>query len=145
MKRHAILILTVGLLLAAEHPRQAVQAELERLQGEWLLVYAEVDGQAVPQESYRGERSIIEGDRLTVVQGGKVLLRATMTFDPTTSPKTFVETIAAGPARGKNFHGIYELEGDTLRSCGVSADQERPRDFTTRNGEKLFVIQRVKP
>jgi uncharacterized protein (TIGR03067 family) len=144
MKRHAILILTVGLLLAADS-RQAVKEELQRLQGEWRLVYAEVSGEVVPEDSFQGERTILKGDRLTVLKGGKVLLRATMRFDPTTSPPTFVETIADGTSRGRKFHGIYELTGDTLRSCGVSADQERPREFTSRNGEKLFVIQRVKP
>ncbi len=139
MKRYAVLI-----LMAAGRPSQAGKNELAKLQGEWELVYAEVDGQALPDEGFRGERTILQGERLTVVKGGEVLVRATMTFDPTTNPPTFVQTIAEGPHKGKKFHGIYELTGDRLRSCGVPGDQERPREFVTRNGEKLFVIQRVR-
>jgi uncharacterized protein (TIGR03067 family) len=145
MNGQAVLVLTAGLLLGADRPRPALRAELQRLQGEWQLVYAEVDGQAVPADSYQGERSVIRGDQLTVIKAGEVLGRATVAFDPTTEPKTFVETIAEGAYKGQKFHGIYELEGDTLRSCAASADRERPRDFTTRSGEKLFVSQRVKP
>jgi uncharacterized protein (TIGR03067 family) len=145
MKRYVFVILTVELLLAADDPRQAVKEELERLQGEWQLVSVEIDGTKVPEDSFPDETSCIKGDQLTVRRGDKVLLRATMTFDPTADPKTFVETITEGINEGKKYHGIYELKGDTLRSCAVSADQERPKEFTTRNGGRLFVSRRVKP
>jgi uncharacterized protein (TIGR03067 family) len=145
MKRHTILILTVGLLLAADAPRPAVKAELEKLQGAWQLVSVERDGMTVPEESIQGETFLLQRDRLTVFKGGKVLVRSTMTFDPTTRPATFVQTIAEGPAKGQKFHGIYEVDGDTLRSCGSSIDRERPRHFVTRDGECLFVSKRLKP
>jgi uncharacterized protein (TIGR03067 family) len=145
MKRHAVLILAVGFMLAADGPRPSAKGELAKLQGQWQLVAVERDGLTVPDEHFQGEIFLIQGERLTVVKAGEVLVRATMTFDPTTSPPTFVQTIAEGPHRGQKFHGIYELDGDTLRSCGSSADRERPREFATRNGEKLFVSRRVKP
>jgi uncharacterized protein (TIGR03067 family) len=145
MKQHTVLILTVGLLLAADAPRPAVPKELEKLQGEWQLVSVERDGLTVPEEHIQGETFLIQGNRLTVFKGGKVMVRSTMTFDPTTRPATFVQTIAEGPAKGLKFHGIYEVDGDTLRSCGNSIGQERPRHFVTRDGECLFVSKRLKP
>jgi hypothetical protein len=46
---------------------------------------------------------------------------------------------------GKKYHGIYELESDTLRECRVNADQERPKEFKAGPGVKLFVSRRIKP
>ena len=40
-----------------------------------------------------------------------------------------------GPNKGKRQLGIYEVEGDTLRSCFAAPDAERPRDFTSQPGD----------
>ena len=43
--------------------------------------------------------------------------------------------------------GIYRLEGDSLRICGVPSGAERPAELTTTPGTKevLFVLKRQKP
>jgi uncharacterized protein (TIGR03067 family) len=120
MKRYAIVIviLTVGLLPAADDPKQAaVQKELDRLHGQWELVSAEKDGKTIPPDTFEGERALYQGDQCTVKKGDKVLQRCTLTIDPTAQPKTFEEAVTDGINKGKKKHGIYEVDGDMLRIC----------------------------
>ena len=49
------------------------------------------------------------------------------------------------PRPTRKHHGIWELEDDTLRQCGVAADKKQPKAFTTSNKESLFVFKRVQP
>jgi uncharacterized protein (TIGR03067 family) len=54
-------------------------------------------------------------------------------------------TVTEGAKKGNKSHGIYELEGDTLRECWISAHKERPKEFTSKDGAMLIVFKRVKP
>jgi hypothetical protein len=40
-----------------------------------------------------------------------------------------------GFTKGKKQLGIYELDGDTLKSCFAKPGEERPTDFTSKPGE----------
>jgi uncharacterized protein (TIGR03067 family) len=152
MKPRGCLTLVIGLLLAAEGPPpEAVKKELDKLQGEWRLVSANLDGKEKPADQLNPtERSTFAGDQLAVKTDGKVRLRATWVIDPTANPKTFEQTVtdgdpAFGVKKGAKTHGIYELDGDTLKVCRVAIDKELPREFRGGPGVRLFVSQRVKP
>jgi uncharacterized protein (TIGR03067 family) len=147
MKRQIVAILIVGLLLAADDPKQAaVKMELEKLAGEWQLVSAEKDGKKLPPEQLnKKERVVIKGDQYTVLNGAKVLQRSTLMIDSTTNPKTIDRSITDGVNKGQKYLGIYELDGDTLRECSVTSGRERPKEFAGGNGVRLFVSKRVKP
>lgn len=49
-----------------------------------------------------------------------------------------------GVAKGKKQLGIYEIDGDTFKSCFGKPGDERPADFTTspRDGRTLSVWKR---
>jgi uncharacterized protein (TIGR03067 family) len=148
MKRYAILILilTVGLLPAADDPKQAaVQKELGRLHGQWELVSVEKDGKTSPPDTFKGERVLFQGDQRTVKKGDNVLQRSTLTIDPTAQPKTFEFAVTDGINKGMKKHGIYELDGDTLRICQVPGRQDRPKEFASKHGASLLVLKRIKP
>ena len=148
MKRYAMLIviLTVGLLPAADDPKQAaVQKELDRLHGQWELVSAEKDGKTIPPGTFKGERALFQGDQSMVKKGDKVLQRSTLTIDPTAQPKTFEEAVTDGINKGKKKHGIYEVDGDMLRICQVRDGQDRPKEFAGKHGALLLVSKRIKP
>jgi uncharacterized protein (TIGR03067 family) len=146
MKIRAFAILAIGLLLAADQPaNDAVQTELKKLQGEWQPVSVERDGKKLPSANFDDERVIIKGNQLTVTKRGKFMQRATLTIDPTANPKTYVKTVTEGINKGKKSHGIYEVDGDTLRECRISADKDMPKEFTSQNGASLDVSKRVKP
>src|SRR5262249_20566548 len=89
MNLHSVMILTVGLLLAADDPKQeAINKEVDKLQGEWQLVSLERDGKMIPSEHFKNAGIIFEGNQRTVKEGGAVRQRSTLTLDPSTSPKT---------------------------------------------------------
>jgi hypothetical protein len=56
-----LLVLSVGLALRAADARE----ELDRLQGTWVRVSAEVDGKKVPADETRKETVVIKGDEYT--------------------------------------------------------------------------------
>jgi hypothetical protein len=41
-----------------------------------------------------------------------------------------------GFTKGKKQLGIYELDGDTFKSCFGAPGAERPKDFTSQPGDK---------
>jgi uncharacterized protein (TIGR03067 family) len=129
----------------ADDKAEAVKKELEKLQGEWQLTTAERDGKKIPADQFKDELVTIKGDVITVTKGGKLMQTSRLTLDLTTSPKTFVREVTDGVNKGMKYHGIYELEGDTLTDCYTVADKERPKEFSSKNGARLFVSKRVKP
>lgn len=44
--------------------------------------------------------------------------------------------MTAGPTKGKTHHGIYMLDGDTLKFCFAAPGQERPTEFTAPEGSQ---------
>jgi uncharacterized protein (TIGR03067 family) len=153
MRLHHFVIPAILLqLAAADNPKQAaVKDELDKFQGEWKLVSANINGTEKPAEKLNPtERSIFDGDQLIVKTEGQVRLRATWVIDPTAKPKTFERTVtdgdpAFGVVKGAKRHGIYELDGDTLREASVKDDKELPKDFEPGPGVQIFVSKRVKP
>jgi hypothetical protein len=65
------------------------------------------------------------------------------------SPKTYDVTIKGDFAEnGKTYQGIYEVDGDTLRTCvQLDAKKDRPTEFVSKPGSGLQVVvwKHVKP
>jgi uncharacterized protein (TIGR03067 family) len=66
--------------------------------------------------------------------------------DPSKSPKHFDATIIDGPAKGRTFGAIYELDGDTYQFCGSIRGKDRPAALTSEpgSGTMLQVLKREK-
>lgn len=153
--RRFVLTLFCGLMVGmlgsrsrAAEEGPVVKEELARLQGTWQLVYAETEGKATPGERVRTVRVEVKGNSHSVYIGDqRVVHDVSFTMDPTAMPKTTDDTINDGPEKGKQIHGIYELEGDTLASCVAKVGQERPTKFATTpgSGHTLRVFKRVRP
>jgi uncharacterized protein (TIGR03067 family) len=64
-------------------------------------------------------------------------------LDTSAKPKTIDWILGNG---AKPLHGIYEIDGDTLKICWGKAGGERPKAFTsTADGEEWnWVLKRVK-
>ena len=136
--------LVVFFVAANGRAEDAVKAELEKLQGVWQLVSAETDGKKAPEEQVKKIKVIIKGDKHTVRFGDEDLAKEIpFKIDPTKKPKTTDDTLPDGGI----IRGIYELDGNTLRSCVAPAGKPRPTEFTGKagSGQTLRVFQRVKP
>jgi uncharacterized protein (TIGR03067 family) len=139
-----MLVLTLVLSVGPGFPTNAlnddtVQKELQKLQGTWTVVSAQADGQKQSEESLKGAKLTVSGDKYTVTRDGRVVERGTLRIDPAQRPKTIDATPAEGEYKGKTFHGIYEVNGDTARDCFAPPGQERPKEFTSKAGSGVVV------
>ncbi|OYW22191.1 MAG: hypothetical protein B7Z55_04905 [Planctomycetales bacterium 12-60-4] len=48
----------------------------------------------------------------------------------------------SGPQTGRNYLGIYEIAGDTLRWCVTARNRERPASMATDRGTFLMILRR---
>jgi uncharacterized protein (TIGR03067 family) len=126
--------------------QDAVNAEMAALQGEWSMAMGERGGQKLPDAVVSTGRRVVKGNDLTVTIGGQTFMKATFTVNPSKQPKTIDYTVTDGPDKGKKQLGIYELKGDTTRSCFSIPGKERPTDFSTTGGDgrSLSLWKRIK-
>ena len=123
-----------GMVCAAEKP--SVTNDLAQLQGTWTMVSGSADGQAMPEEMLKQMKRVCKGDETTTTMGGQVFIKAKITIDPSKRPKTIDYEMIEGFTKGKKQLGIYEVDGDTFKSCFAAAGAERPKDFTSQPGDK---------
>src|SRR5436309_3392680 len=110
---------------------EAVKKDLAQLQGEWSMVSGSADGQPIPDESRKQMKRVCKGNETTTMMGERVFLKAKITLDPSKKPKTIDYDMTDGFTKGKKQLGIYEVEGDTFKSCFAKPGEERPSEFTS--------------
>ena len=121
--------------LAWAEDSDAVKQDLARLQGEWSMMAGTADGYPIPDSMIQNSKRICKDGELTVIVGGQLHMKAKISIDPARKPKTVDFDVTAGPNKGKKLLGIYELEGDTLKSCFGAPGAARPTDFTSDSGD----------
>src|SRR5258706_15982605 len=114
---------------------EAVTNDLAALQGEWSMVSGSADGQPMPDDMRKQMKRVCKGDETTTTMAGKVFIKAKITIDPSKKPKTIDYQMTEGFTKGKTQLGIYEVDGDTFKSCFAKPDAERPADFTSKPGD----------
>ena len=141
--RLLVAVLPFALVGADAAKDDLVKKEVEKLRGTWQLVSAETDGKKAPEENVKQTRIVFEGQKHTVYFGDKkVVHQIPFELDPTTMPKSVTDTLPDG----RTIKGIYEIDGDTLRSCVAGPGKDRPSEFSAKEGTKqtLRVFKRVK-
>ena len=128
-------IAALAVSLASAEDSDAVKKDLAALQGEWTMVSGSADGQPMPPEMIKQMKRVCKGAETTTTMNGQIFLKAKITIDPTKKPKTIDYQMLEGFTKGKTQLGIYEVEGDTFKSCFSKPDTERPADFSSKEGE----------
>ena len=141
-----IVVLAAVTFLPAAHAAEddAAKAELKKFQGTWQLVTAETDGKKTDKEKTAKIRVVIKGSKHSVYFGDDVAVKEIpFVIDPSKKPKQVTDTLPDG----KEIKSIYELDGDTLKSCSAPAGKDRPTEFSAKEGtgHTLRVFKRVKP
>ena len=104
MKTRCLAVLAVGLLLAAD-AKDDKKKELDKLQGTWTATTVEYNGEKVLGDSIKELKVVVEGDKLTVKgedEEVKKYGKATLTIDPSTTPKILDVSITSGDEKGTN-------------------------------------------
>ncbi len=146
MKPKMLLVLIVGLLLGAD-PKDDAKKEMEKMQGAWVLVSSERNGEPAPAENLKALKRTIKGDEFTVFRDGEVLVKGKITVDPSKSPKTIDIMFSEGENKDKPVLGIYEIDGDNQKVCyGAPGNKDRPKEFSSKGdkGMTLSVWKREK-
>jgi uncharacterized protein (TIGR03067 family) len=116
------------------------------LQGTWVLCSLEANGQQVSLKEIQGgklvalARLVVKGDSYTfkLAEGTHAMV---FRMEPETKPRAIDMTITHGPEKGKTYHGIYELSGDTFKICRhAEPDKPRPTAFVTGKGSGQIIV-----
>lgn len=92
MKLHALTILTVGLLVAAESPKgDAAKKDLAKLQGTWILLSAERDGKKLPEAEVKKTKITFKDDAFDFPDASGIGTSKTGTIKVDPSKKTCKE------------------------------------------------------
>ncbi len=125
---------------------QTVAKDMTRLEGEWTMVSGSADGQPMPAPMVAQMKRICKADETITTMGGETFMKAKFSIDPSKKPKTIDYLMTEGFTKGSRQLGIYEVEGDTFKSCFSKPGAERPSDFTSKagDGRTLSVWKREK-
>ena len=146
MKTRCLAVLAVGLLLAAD-AKDDKKKELDKLQGNWTATTIEYNGEKVLGGGVKELTVVVEGDKLTVKgedEEVKKYGKATLTIDPSTTPKILDVSITSGDEKGTKFEAIYEVDKDEWKLCLKPFGKERPAKFESKDGDVLIVFKREK-
>jgi uncharacterized protein (TIGR03067 family) len=143
MRIKLLFVLSTGLLIAADDPKEtAAKKELEKIQGNWTVASAELDGK--PDPVRMSAKITYSGDTFTRSNAGQTV-HGKIKIDPAAKPKIMDATYTDGPDKDKSLEGIYSLEGDKLKICASPPGKKRPAEFSSKGGQLLLVLQKEKP
>jgi uncharacterized protein (TIGR03067 family) len=148
MKTRCLIVLAVGLLLAAD-TKDDKKKDLDKLQGTWIATTVEYNGENQLGAALKELKVTIDGDTLTVRGDDdevKNYGKAKLKLDPTTTPKLIDVSSATGDEKGMTCEGIYEITKDEWKICVKPFGKERPAKFESKadSGDVLIVFQREK-
>lgn len=130
-----------GVLLADDKKDDAKKA----FQGTWTIVDRKKGGDK-DKEPVTAPTVVFEGDKYRIKADDKVVEEGTFSVDASKSPKHIEVAATAGMDKGKKWHGIYEIEGDTMRAVVGPTDKKRPTKYDNPpEGVRSFTLKRAKP
>ncbi|MFH0995678.1 MAG: TIGR03067 domain-containing protein [Pseudomonadota bacterium] len=131
-----LLVCSVGSIAAAQQQEQNTDTELQKFQGTWVMVSAEMDGKKVHDKHVKKSKLTFVGDKVEIIapHQHKDKIVATITkFDLTKSPKEMHWVRSVGPKSGANVIAIYEFDGpDQYKICFDPAGLKVPKKFSTK-------------
>lgn len=134
-------VLAAGSLGAAE-PR--LPDGQKGFQGTWAIVELERGGKKSDERITAGT-VVFEGDKYRIKSGAETVEAGTFRARAGKTPNEIDVTVTEGPDKGKTWHGVYELEGDTLRAVVGPSDKERPKALANpAPGTRGFTLKRQK-
>ena len=145
MRKHLILALAAGLLLSADANDDAVKKDLQLLEGTWKVTSLEADGMQLPEENFKEWKLECKGADFTFTDTNGVH-KGTFKVDPSKKPKTLDVVFTEGGNKGSTLLCLYEVEKDTFKVCVKPNSQERPTEFTGKqgSGQMLEVLKKEK-
>lgn len=147
---HALetLVRAVSTPTAPEAPIEldaAAREPVPELQGEWAMVSCLRSGEPLPAGFVQSGKRTVAGTTSILFFGNHMYMRGSLSKD-SAGPTALKLEHTGGEAQGTTQLGIFDLDGDTLKTCFGSAGRERPAQFasTAAGGETYTVWKRVR-
>jgi uncharacterized protein (TIGR03067 family) len=129
-------VFAVGLFLSPTDPDD----DLPSLQGTWIMVLREVDGERSSLEEVKTGKLVVKGDRYKSMLGDRPM-SAILKVKQGCSPKAIDFTYEGGARKGETVKGIYKLEGNQWVICrALREEDKRPARFATGPGSGLIMV-----
>jgi uncharacterized protein (TIGR03067 family) len=131
-------LLSASTFVVAQTQEKSTDAELQKFQGTWVMVSAEMDGKKVSEEHIKHNKITFVGDKVELFsphQHKEVIVASITKLDVTKNPKEMHWVRANGPSAGKTINSIYEFEGpDQFKASFDPAALTVPKKFGTETG-----------
>jgi uncharacterized protein (TIGR03067 family) len=136
MRPTAIILLFAAAVVSAQEGDDAVKKELKQFQGKWQATFAQgFDGKEQTNIEIELTKLEVDGDKFTM-KTGSLTVSGTFTVDPSKKVKTidvFFPNNKDNPIRG-----IYEIKGDSRKSCFAMPGKDRPTEFRKEKGYMIL-------
>src|SRR5262245_15662074 len=135
------------ILMAAGFALSGDGDDLKRMSGTWSGEIIEAGGKPATEEFKSAQvKLIIKGNEYSIYFGDKQIASGAIKLDQTKKPRHIDAIQKEGPYKDKIQPGIYEFKGEEFRVVFTQPDQERPKEFKTREGTKeaLILYKRLK-
>ena len=109
------------------------------IDGTWLMVRAELDGEVAPGLVVAKSRIEFAAGRYEARYGSETGDRGTFALGATGEHGTIELKVLEGPNRGRAIPCIYQRRGDRLRVC-YGLDGVVPVDFSTGPGRQRYLV-----
>jgi uncharacterized protein (TIGR03067 family) len=107
----------------------AVKQELKQFQGTWKAVaIRNADGTQASEADLEQTRLIVEGNQFTLKSKDFTIL-GTFTVNISTKPRSIDAVLKSDEGKESRFFGIYQIQGDTRKSCFALPGKQRPTQF----------------
>lgn len=145
------LLWSAWLIADAQAQGQGTDAELQRFQGTWVMVSAEMDGKKVHDAHVQQSKITFVGDKVELIdpkQHKETIVASISKLDTTKNPKEIQWIRTVGPNAGTTMTAIYEFEGpDRYKICFDPSSVDIPKEFGTKagSGHIWHTWKRAKP
>jgi len=141
MRRYGILFVAVALLLGADEAKKGSSTEeLKNLQGTWMALTFEANGEKVPAEDAKKIKLTIKDNKWTLERSDGTN-QGTIKLDPAKDPKQFDAVLEDS---SDTVPGIYELKDGTLKMCWSNPGGDRPTTFKNEEGKTVASYKKAK-
>jgi uncharacterized protein (TIGR03067 family) len=136
-------VLALGLLIGADDAKKDAKDQDEnKIQGTWVVVSVERDGQKASDEEIKDKTVTFAAESKVTVKMPDKEINGKYKIDAGKKPKH----ITLEATSEKTLFGIYKLDGDNLTICCEEGDMEnRPTEFASKGSDtQLIVLKREK-
>ena len=114
-------------------PPDVASEGLEEIEGTWTLLSEEKNGRESPIEVLMDSRLTVAHRKYSIRVGGETI-RGVCGIDLDKKPRAINIIDDEGRYAGRVRLGIYEVEGDRMKTCFALPGEPRPEAFTTKSG-----------